>query len=89
MIEFAAQHPLPIILGLVMLCLGAINYSWLVGLVRPAKPRLVPARNILSLSDEMLSEACKLEAGARDATNKLVDEIKRISEQSIIETPAE
>lgn len=84
-LQFAVAYWYVTVPSLGALALFGINYSAIMGSVRKAKPRSVPARNIDDLAKEMLAEACKLPADERDETNKLIDGIRRVTERSMME----
>lgn len=62
-----------------------VNWSWLAPKFHRAKPRSVPAKNIDDLAVAMLPEACKLDPVERDEMMKHVDQIRKITERSMIE----
>lgn len=83
--QFLAQHWYVSVPLLGVLCLAAVNYDVLAAKIRKPKPRSIPARNIVDLTAALYVEACKLPSVERDATNQLIDKIKHISEQSLID----
>jgi hypothetical protein len=84
--QFASGHPVLLIALAGGLVLAAINWSAITAKIRKPKPRSIPAQNIDELAVAMLPEACKLDPAERDETMKLVDQIRKITERSMIET---
>lgn len=85
-LQFVAAHwPLLSVGSVGAAALVFINRGQLTALVSKPKPRSIPAKNIDDLATEMLTEACKLPPVERDETNKLIDQIKKITERSLIE----
>lgn len=83
------SHPLWCIFGGLVVALAGVNHNLWWGKWRRSKPRSVPAQAIVDMTAEMLEQACKLDPAERNAINELVDKIKHISQQTIIEPPGD